>query len=98
MANYLLSNDAVADLQAIWFYGANQWDITQADKYAIKIDKMCEFLLDNPGVGKNRDEIMTGLKSHSIGSHSIYYVEQKQTILVVRILHQSMDSERHLLN
>lgn len=98
MANYLLSNNAVVDLRDIWSYGANQWDMTQADKYAIKIDKMCEFLFENPGIGKNRDEIYTGLKSHPIGSHSIYYVEQDQTILVVRILHQNMDSERHLLN
>lgn len=98
MANYLLSHEAIADLQAIWLYGAEQWNIDQADRYAIKIDKMCEFLFSNPNIGKNRDQLYTGLRSNPVGSHRIYYLKQEQTILMVRILHQSMDSERYLLN
>jgi len=98
MANYELSNKALNDLHGIWFSGASRWGKKQADNYSLKIDEMCEFLFENPGLGRDKSEVFDGLKSYPVGSHSIYYVEQDSSILVVRILHQRMDYEQHLLN
>ena len=98
MASYELSNQALADLQEIWRYGAERWGIKQADHYTLKINEICEFIVENRGLGRNKSEVIKGLKSYPVGSHSIFYFEQKHHIFVVRILHQRMDYERHLLN
>lgn len=98
MANYTLSNEALNDLQEIWFFGASRWGIKQADNYTLKIDEMCEFIFENRGLGRDKTEVFEGLKSYPVGSHNIFYIEQGKHILVVRILHQKMDYEQHLLN
>lgn len=98
MAGYRLSVEALKDLENIWFYGAEQWGMNRADEYSVKLDKMCEFLAENPGIGTSKEELYAGLVGHPLGSHTIYYLKLEKTILVVRILHQSMDAETQLLN
>jgi len=98
MSRYELSKEALEDLSTIWFDGAKRWGINQADNYALKIDEMCDFLIENRGLGRDKSDVIAGLKSYPIGSHTLYYVEQGDSIVIIRILHQRMDYELHLLN
>lgn len=95
---YYLSNQALADLNAIWDFGAEHWGRDKANRYATDIHDMCHFIADHLGLGKKRDDILEGLKSYAVGSHVLFYIEQDQVIYVSRILHKSMDFERHVLN
>jgi len=63
-------------------------------------------LADGPDVAgsKARDEIMPGLRTVHVARHSrrgshflMYRVAPKTTIEIVRILHDGMDLQRHLL-
>lgn len=98
MAKYQLSQQARADLRDIWVYGAEQWGDSRADAYILKVHELCEFLVVNPAIGRQRDNIHSGLQSYLVGSHIIFYKLQSGGVLIVRFLHQSMDFERHLKN
>jgi toxin ParE1/3/4 len=53
-----------------------------------------ERISEHPLLGKSRDEIKAGYRSFHAASHIIFYRKLDEGILVVRILHQSMDVER----
>ena len=95
---YHLSNLALEDLSNIWDFGAKQWGLNKANSYATDINNMCNFIANNLGLGKKRNEIYDGLKSYMVGSHVLFYVEHDGDVYVSRILHKSMDFERHLFN
>jgi toxin ParE1/3/4 len=47
-------------------------------------------------MGRNCDHIKTGYFSHPVGRHLVFYRIYGETVVIVRILHQSMDVERQL--
>jgi len=96
--SYHLSNQALEDLSAIWDFSAKQWGQSKANSYVTDIHDMCDFIADNLGLGKKRDEIFKGLKSYAVGSHILFYAEENGVVYVSRILHESMDFERHFFN
>lgn len=93
----LLSPAASDDLINIWAYGADHWGLSKADEYNDRLIEMILFLAENPTFGKQRDDIKSGYMSYAIGSHVIFF-KISNPIYVLRILHQRMDVERHLLN
>ena len=54
------------------------------------------LLDDNPALGKSAEDIKTGYRRFAHESHLIFYQEHPQGVFIVRILHKSMDVERHL--
>ncbi len=54
------------------------------------------YLADNPEYGSARDEIQVGYMSCFEGSHTIYYKIMPNHIDIIDVLHQSMETERHL--
>jgi len=91
-----LSPSAEVDLDEIWFYGVEQWDVAQADGYQEKLLDMATFLAEHPELGKDRPEIKPGYKSYAVGSHIIFFWVIDDVLRVIRILHQRMDYVRHL--
>jgi predicted transcriptional regulator len=43
-----------------------------------------------------RDEVATGYRSTHTAHHHIFYRVERDTVVVVRVLHESMDVQRHL--
>lgn len=93
---YKLSKKAEHDLIAIWNYTFDQWGETQADDYLQTIQSAIRLLVENPQMGKSREALRMAYRSHYQNKHVIFYRPTHYGIRVVRILHQSMDSERHL--
>ena len=62
MANYELSNQSLDDLKEIWRYGTERRGLKQADHYPLKIDEICEFIIENGGLGRGKSEVFTSLK------------------------------------
>lgn len=97
MVKYRFTNEAVKDLEEIWFYTKQKWSLEQADRfYNLVIDEI-EFIASNPLLGRSIDYITEGYRSTKVKSHVVFYKQQKdETVLVVRILHQRMDSENRM--
>lgn len=97
MPQYSLSPLALEDLKDIWRYGAATWGQVKAEQYGEKLFDAFDFLAENPNAGLPIDYVRAGYKRHPVGSHLIFYrLGMSACVEVIRILHQSMDSERHL--
>lgn len=97
MAKFRFTNEAVKDIEQIWSYTNQKWSLEQADRYYNLIIDEVEFIASNPLLGKSIDYIKEGYRSTKVKSHVIFYKQHKDTsILIIRILHQSMDSENRM--
>ncbi len=88
--------EAEDDLTDIWVYTLQTWDIIQADKYIDELADTFEFLASNPLICPERGEFMPPVRIHHHGRHFIVYIVESDHILIVRVLHDRVDLERHL--
>ena len=96
MRVYKLSKQAEQDLTAIWDYTVEQWGESQADAYLQAIQSAIRLLVGNPEIGPSREVLRTGYRSYCHGKHVIFYRPYSYGVRVIRILHQSMEIERHI--
>jgi toxin ParE1/3/4 len=97
MPSYRFTNEAVKDLEEIWFYTKQKWSHEQADRYYNLIIDEIEFIALNPLSGRSIDYIKEGYYSTKVKSHVVFYKQlEEDMILVVRILHQRMDCEKRM--
>lgn len=96
--NYLISNEAVQDLEGIWIYTAENWSVDQADYYYGLIMDEIEFLSGNPESGHELGEIRPGYFRSKVKSHIIFYKKNtgRNLIEIIRILHQKMDIDTRI--
>ena len=96
MTGYLLSPAAQSDINDIWDYTLERWGARQAASYVGDIGDACAALSQ----GKHASRpvaIRNGYHKAIVGMHMIYFKRANDaSIVVVRILHQSMDVEQHL--
>lgn len=96
MNEFRLRPKAISDLDGIWAYTVETWGEEQAERYIRMLnDTFCE-LATNPSSGRSCDEIRQGYRKSRTGRHVIFYKQATYGIEIVRILHQSMDVDRHL--
>jgi toxin ParE1/3/4 len=94
---YLLSPAAQADLEEIWGYTAERWDVDQTEEYLSGLQHAIVRAAANPRVGRSCDEIRPSYRKLAAGSHTLYYrLSADGTVDVIRVLHQRMDIDRHL--
>ena len=93
---YVLSPRAQSDLREIWDYTVERWGMEQAEIYVRTIRSAVERIAENPGQGRQCDEIRPGYFKYASGSHVLFYRRISDGIDVVRVLHQRMDFDRHL--
>ncbi len=91
-----MSPEARRDVREIWRYSYRQWGEPKADVYIRDINQFLFRLSDRPDRGKACDHIRVGYYRVNFESHAIFYRIQEEGVLIVRILHQSMDFQRHL--
>ncbi len=96
MAKIGKSPKAETDLEDIWLYSFKQWNEHQADQYYDELIDGINRLTNNPQLGKSRESIGRGYRSLQINRHVIYYRLQKQTIDIVRVLHERREPNEHL--
>jgi toxin ParE1/3/4 len=97
---YVISEEAINDLESIWVYTNEVWSEMQADRYLNFIFDEIEFISKNPTQGKDYSHVREGYYQTSVKSHFIFYrlSKSKQEIEIIRILHQKMDIESRLDN
>jgi toxin ParE1/3/4 len=82
------------DLRSIQAYTLAQWGVDQASEYEEAIHDAFEMLRTHPELGKNREDLRSGLRSYPVLGHFILYEIARDTLVVQRIVHQRMDSSR----
>jgi toxin ParE1/3/4 len=96
MMDYVLSPRAQADIDEIWDYSADRWDIDQANRYIAQIRRAIETIATDPRRGRSCDELRRGYRRFSVGSHVLFFRIVGGQLDVVRVLHQSVDFGLHL--
>ena len=97
MQPYLLTTTARKDLIDIGRCTSERWGKRQRDKYLKQLDDAFKLLARQPEIGRDADDIRPGYKKFSQGSHIIFYrAGTESEIVVIRILHKSMDVDQHL--
>ena len=96
MADYILSERAVLDVEEIADYGLTNFGITKSREYGQGLEVCLDQLAMSPLMGLGADELADGLKRYMYGSHWIFYVQRIDGIRVVRVLQKNMDFVRHL--
>ena len=97
MAEYKLTNKAVADLSNIWEYTYEVWSEKQADKYYDIIISNCEDIAENPDLGKVYKGISKKLLGVKVNKHIIFFRTINQNYIeITRILHERMDLKKRI--
>jgi toxin ParE1/3/4 len=63
---------ARADLSEIWLYIADR-DARTADRVLDEIERVCHLIATHPQMGRERPDILPGLRSFGIMSWTIFY-------------------------
>lgn len=93
MKHLIISPVAKDDLSDIWLYAARQWSIDQAERYVEQLLNACEDLAAGLKIGMPVDELRQG-HFRASQSHTIFYkIEASNDLVVIRILHQSMNPD-----
>ena len=96
MVPYTLRALAQADLEDIWLYTCREWGGEQADSYLHALFLRFDWLAENPGAGRKRDDIKIGYFCFPEGMHLIFYTIKNNKIDIIGIPHQKMDVIEHL--
>ena len=92
MANVILRQEAINDLNDIWAYTLEEWSEKQADKYYGTLKFACTKIGNDPKLGKKYDGISSNLLGVKTAKHIIFYqIISEEEIEVIRILHERMD-------
>jgi toxin ParE1/3/4 len=94
---YKLSKRASIDLVDIWIYSANKWSEKQADKYYNELIQAFENLANNVLKGQSADYAKIGYNILIVNPHILFFTNfESKEIIIMRILHKTMDTDRHL--
>lgn len=97
MAEYKLTNKAVADLSKFWEYRFEVWSENQADKYYDELIENCQEIAENPKSGKNYEGISNQLLGAKVNRHIIFYRALNENYVeITRILHERMDLKKRI--
>lgn len=96
MLQLRLTPKAEADLEDIWIYTLGNWGQAQAEEYLRSLERAFELLRQNPLLGISIENVRAGYRRMQLTSHSIFYRHTPDALEIIRILHRSMDVERHV--
>lgn len=96
MSSLFITRAARLDLKKIAAYTQRTWGVAQRRLYLKGLDATFQLLADSLGAGAACDYITVGLRKHPHEQHVVFYECQDDTIVIVRVLHKSMDVEWHL--
>jgi toxin ParE1/3/4 len=91
-----ITGPARADLKSIAAFSKRQWGAEQGHRYIAEINDKFRRLARQPQTGGQRPDIPGDYRALLAGSHIIFYRIAKDVVVIVRVLHQSMDAPAHI--
>jgi toxin ParE1/3/4 len=92
----VLTEIARADLASIRRYSTRTWGRDQTTNYMDALRDTMKGLVRGTVITGTRDDLRPAIQMASSGRHSLFFEVDESRILVVRVLHDSMDYRRHL--
>ncbi|PCH72680.1 MAG: plasmid stabilization protein [Flavobacteriaceae bacterium] len=86
-----LSQKEFNDLIIIFPYGRKKIESKQSYTYLKSINEHFKIIIENPNIGRSRNETKTGLYSFPHRSHILFYRISKESIRIVSVLYGSRD-------
>ncbi|MDE2444838.1 MAG: type II toxin-antitoxin system RelE/ParE family toxin [Alphaproteobacteria bacterium] len=96
MRRLRLSPRARADLDGIWTYSVQTWNLDQCEAYLRSLDGTMKLLCEQPALGTDISDIRGGYRKFPTGSHLLIYKFNSDHLEIIRILHKSSDVVRHV--
>jgi toxin ParE1/3/4 len=96
VGSYALSGEADADIENIAEVSLQQWGLVRAERYILELHDAFRRLADFPDLGRDASLVRFGYRKIEVAGHSVFYRRVEDSVLIVRVLHQRMDFERHL--
>jgi len=96
MIRYVFSKETENDLIEIYRYGFLNHSERQAERYQKSLKEKCQFLADNPRLYREREEFSPPVRIHHHKKHLIIYIIEADHILIIRVLHEGMETEQYL--
>lgn len=87
---------ARADLAAIRRYSLRTWGPHQTSRYLDALRDTMKGLAQGSVVSRPRSDLRPAIMMATSGRHSIFFEANESLITVIRVLHDSMDYQRHL--
>jgi len=84
---------AEEDLINIWNYLAENFSEDRAESYLLKLEQQIELLLNQPYMGRNAEELMTGLRRFPFQKHVVFYRLIDEGLEIIRVMHGAQDIE-----
>ena len=91
MRAYRVSKKAQEDIRDIGRYTQAQWGREQRRFYLSGLESRFKNLTENPLLAAERSEFDSPVRIHRYEKHVIVYIVQDGGILIIRVLHESMD-------
>lgn len=92
---YRITPRARDDLIAIARFTEHRWGKLQRDRYLRALEHRFDWLAQNPGAGRHREDVREGYFCYPQGQHLIFYLVRESGIAIIGIPHQHMDSDRY---
>lgn len=92
MKQFRLALQAQLDLDEIWLFIAED-SPNAADRFHDLLLSKLLTLAEQPGIGRIRDDLCSGIRGLSVGSYIIFYRDTTEYIEVLRVLHGARDIE-----
>ena len=97
MAEYIISEKALEDLNNIWIYTAENWSVKQANRYYNLIVDEIEYVSENFETAKDFGNVRKNYNYSKVKSHLVFYKKAENTEMeIVRILHEKMDIKNRI--
>jgi len=84
------------DIEDIWGHSLERFGVDTAEAYLRDIKRAAETVANDPRRGRACDDVRAGYRKFSVGAHVLFFKTFENKVVIVRILHQRMDFERHL--
>lgn len=84
------------DLINIWIFTYENWGADQADLYLDRMEEKIFSLAENPKKYRLRQQFTPAVRICPHESHIIIYIDDSDSIDIIRVLHDSMDTEQHI--
>lgn len=92
MKRLRVSRVAQKDLSEIWYYFAERSGNGElADRLIQGLLDKFDTLIPNPLIGAGREQIDRGLRVLPSGTYNIYYRVNRNTVVILRVLHGKRD-------
>ena len=90
------TESAEADLVGIVQTTIDTWGTDQATQYIDGLERVTGHLLEHPAIGAIREDLADSPRAFPYQSHILYYRDEPERLVVLRVLHKRMDPQLHV--